>query len=239
GHTDDTMTTKTNFEAHMPYTFDVWGVETLGTPDLATLQQYDLIFLYENGVSGQSEAVGNAVYSYFMDGGNVVIATFYWQDRGAGYFDNTGWGNLETVDPFVSALINGEYGNRYSETCVLDTASMMTHPLTDGITSLSVPTYCGGVTAKPEATVAAYWTNGDPAIGYTELGQCQRIVGVTMFPPMENYGGFTGDFYKAFENAISFANNDCNQIPELGSVLAVGVAVIGALAGFFLLRKRA
>lgn len=190
------------------------------TPTLAFLNQYSTVLLYENGLFSNAANVGDVLARYVNSGGNIVIGTFYWQDRS----DNTsfrtpGWGGLEAIDPFVScsALVS-RCGSEYNSDR-LDRTSLVSHPLTTGVDSLYVDSYHGGVTAKEGTTVLAKWTDGVPLIGYRLGAAGQRIVAISVFPGYFDFGGYSGDFAKLWENAIRWSGT--GTVP--GSI-AVGLA---------------
>ncbi len=194
-------------EAHL--TFDTLDVSSQ-TPTVAFLSQYDVVLLYEDGVFANSLNVGDSVGAYVSGGGNVVLGTFYWQDRS----DNTqysahGWGLLETLDPFTAP-----YGSEYRPDS-LDVASIVPHPITAGVGHLWVDEFHGGVAAKTGTTVLARWSDecqtctagvNDPAVGYRIGSSGQRIVGISVAPHYPGTGGsYTGDFYRLWGNALRWA----------------------------------
>ncbi len=208
GGRDETAFIVSDFSAHMTDIYFEPYFANDYTPSLDYLLEFDVVLLFENGLFENSENVGNAVYDYVMHGGNVVIGTFYWQDRS----DNTkygsnGWGNLETIDPFTSDTQGCEYN--YDE---IDPATIVQHPITNGVSTLWANSYRGGVSVatKPETTVLAYWTTPnylgepDPLVGYKELDQ--RLVAISIFPAYGTHGSeFGGDFYTLWENALKWA----------------------------------
>jgi len=159
-----------------------------GTPTAEFLAEFDVVLLSENGSSGGTN-IGNALFDYLHAGGNVVISVFYWQDN---------FGALETIDPFADA------GSVYSAGS-LDPASIVPHPMTEGLTAIYSASYRGGVSARPETTVVANWNDGDPMIGYRTMDGGERFVAVSAFPASSKYTTVTGDFNRMFANAIRWA----------------------------------
>jgi hypothetical protein len=154
--------------------------------------------------------VGDTVAAYVLAGGNLVLGTFYWQDRSDNqrYPSNYGWGALENLDPFF-----GPYGSEYRPDH-LAVSSIVAHPMTAGVDSLYVSSYHGGVMAKPGTTVLALWSdacdlcqpdNQTPLLGYRIESQGQRIVGVSVAPQYVYYGGYSGDFIQLWHNVLSWA----------------------------------
>jgi len=170
--------------------------------------------------------VGSVVYEYVMIGGNLVLGTFYEQDRS----DNTlagwtpyGWGPLETIDPFTSDGVGCEYDND-----TLDVTSIVAHPITEGVESLWCDMYHGGVHAKPDTIVLANWTSPNylgeqcPLVGYRILEDNQRVVQISIYP---NYAYLNtsesvgGDFFVLWANAIKWAA----EAPYIGPQILKGL----------------
>jgi hypothetical protein len=189
-------------------TFDTINVQSQ-TPNVAFLRQYDVVLLYEDGLFDNAVNVGDSVAAFVQAGGNLVLGTFYWQDRSDNtVFDASGWGALETLDPFL-----GPEGSEYREDS-LDVASIVAHPMTAGLTRLFVDSFHGGVEAKSGTTVLARWSDAcdecpaagnTPLLGFRTGSNGQRIVGVTVAPGYPNYGGYSGDFYQLWGNVLRWA----------------------------------
>ena len=191
-------------------TFNSWDADT--TPSLSFLRGYDVVLLFEDGIFSNAPNVGNVVYNYVMGGGNLVIGTFYEQDRSdctAQVWTPYGWGNLETIDPFTSDT----WGCKYAADS-MDPTTIVPHPIMNGVSSLWMTNYGGGNSPKPGTTVLAYWTNPnflgqpDPLVGFKFVGS-SRLVHISIAP---HYGAvwtygihFGGDFYTLWENAIKWA----------------------------------
>jgi hypothetical protein len=192
----------TEFSSRMPgIELDTMDV-TVQTPTLAFLATFQAVLVYEDGLFANALSVGDVIYDYVQAGGNVVIGTFYWQDRSDNsVFGSPGWGNLEMIDPFLGPL-----GSEY-DIDDLDPASIVAHPLTAGVNTLSVTArgFHGGVAAKEGTTVVASWSDGVPLIGYRTEPGGQRLVAVSVYPAYEWYGNYSGDLYVIWENALRFA----------------------------------
>lgn len=195
------------------------------TPALdVLLANYDAILLFEDSVFVNATAVGNRVAEFANAGRGVVLGTFYDQDRSdaaAGAAQPHGWGALETIDPNTTDGVGTPYAVR-----TLASDSIVAHPLTAGVTSLSAlrgspGPYAGGNQAKSGTTVVAAWSQRnarggvDPAIAYRVTGAaCVIHVGIApqyaVVARFNTYGtDFAGDFYRAFANAFDFAASDC------------------------------
>ncbi len=194
-------TVASDFAPYMPdISFDTWDADT--TPSDALLDSYDLILLFENGHFSNSNNTGEAIYDWYMEGGRgLVLGTFYWQEPGYG----SGWGSLDDIVPMDPADRGCEYGGDS-----LDAGSIVTHDLTDGVSSLYCGSYRGGVKAANGASTVALWTTpnaeggDDPVIAY-HTNDGGRMVGVSAFPDYPAYGGCTGDFHTIFYNALLWA----------------------------------
>ncbi len=167
-------------------------------PGIDLLKQYDIVLLFMNGLFDESVALGTEIADYVNLGGNVVIGSFYWQGRSDGGLGSPGWGALEAVDPFAS-----DGGATYT-LVTLDTNTLVAHPLTVGVNTLtSTVGYSSGVTARSGTIVVASWSDGAPLVGYRVLSGGQRIVAVSLFPAAG--ASATGDTQALWENAVNWA----------------------------------
>jgi hypothetical protein len=198
-----------SFPANMTnLTFDTLDVASQ-TPGVAFLRQYDVVLLYEDGLFANAPNVGDSVAAYVEAGGNVVLGTFYWQDRSDNVvFGEVGWGDLEAIDPFL-----GPEGSEYRPDS-LDAATIVAHPMTAGVSELEVESFHGGVVAKTGTTVLARWSDAcdecpvgenTPLLGFRTGTNGQRIVGVSVGPGYPYYGGYSGDFYQLWGNVLRWA----------------------------------
>ena len=200
GGGNDLAYTKNAFLANMSgFSFDTHHVNSQGIPTLAQLQNYDVVLLWENGLFIGAQQTGNVVEQYVQAGGNLIMGTFYWQERSDSFFSRPGWGNLENIDPFTST---GGSENNYDS---LDNSSIAVHPLTSELASMD-GFYHGGVAAKAVTIVVANWSDGVPLIGFRN-DYC--IVDISHFPSHNRYIEVAGQFYKMWENALNFAGSGC------------------------------
>lgn len=191
------------------------------TPTYADLSAFDVVLLFEDEMFDNAPNVGSAVYDFVRAGGNLVIGTFYEQDRS----DTTGltpfgWGPLETIDPFTSDGIGCEYS--YDE---LNASSIVAHPITLGVGSLWCTEFHGGVHAKADTIVVANWTGPNdlgeacPLAGYRVLEDNQRVVQISIYPNYYYYDPvgteFGGDFYRLWDNAIVCASQALYTGPQI------------------------
>jgi hypothetical protein len=194
-------------------------------PPLATLlANYDVVLLFEDTTFVNATAVGNRVAEFANAGHAVVLGTFYDQDRSdaiAGTTTPHGWGTLETIDPDTTDGVGTSYAVR-----TLALATIVSHPLTQGVTSLAAlrgnpGPYAGGNQAKPGTVVVAAWSQPnarglvDPAIAYRTNGlSCLIQIGIApQYGVLTNFGtygtDFGGDFYRVWKNAFDFGAAGC------------------------------
>jgi hypothetical protein len=234
------------------------GIDVSSTvPALSTLlANYDVVLLFEDTTFVNATAVGNRVADFANTGRAVVLGTFYDQDRSDATGGTTtphGWGALETIDPNTTDGVGTAYAVR-----TLAPASIVFHPLTSGVTSLSAlrgnpGPYAGGNQAKAGTNVVAAWAQlnarglTDPAIAYRKTGlACVIHIGIApqygVLPTFSTFGtDFGGDFYRVWKNAFDYGAHGCRASPiptlsQWGYALMTGLMLaFGSVA----LRNRA
>jgi hypothetical protein len=167
-------------------------------PSLTYLRQFDVILLFANGLFDQSSVLGTRIRDYVQLGGNVITATFYWQNRSDSGLGATGWGPLESIDPFSSGS-----GQTY-QSATMNGSATVAHPLTTGLSVLASTGFRGAVTAKAGTTVVARWNDNSPLIGYQVLPSGSRMVAVSLFPASSGTAA-TGDVMTLWRNAVGWA----------------------------------
>ncbi|HEX9729898.1 MAG TPA: Ig-like domain-containing protein [Gemmatimonadales bacterium] len=201
---------RSEFGSRMPgITFDTLSTSTQ-TPTLAFLQTFDAVLMYMNGFPADQTAVGDTLAAYVGAGGNVIVATFYWQGGP--------WGAFSAIEPLVSIG-----GSRYVIDSVVPGA-MAIHPLTRGLDTLYA-FFEGGTTPAGDATVVASWNNGGPAMAYRVEGAGQRLLGISMFPAHGLYNGSFGDetWWRAWENALRWTSDGgASAVPGPALLVAGG-----------------
>jgi hypothetical protein len=230
--------TAADFNAKIPgHTFT--GVDVSATvPTLATLTtNFDVLLLFEDSVFANATAVGNRVAEFATSGHAVVLGTFYDQDRSdalSGTPAPHGWGNLEAIDPNTTDGVGTAYALR-----TLSPDSILAHPLTQGVTTLTAirgnpGAYAGGNQAKLGTTVVATWAQRnargepDPAIAYRVTGPaCVIHIGIApQYGVVANFGtygtDFNGDFYRAWGNAFAFGAARCTMGIIPGDLAQIG-----------------
>ena len=249
--------TAADYNTRIPsHTFS--AIDTSGAiPTLSSLtSSYDVLLVFEDSTYGNAPAVGNVAAAFANTGRAVVLGAFYDQDRSdaPASIPPHGWAALEEIDPNTTDGTGTPYAPR-----TLDTATMLSHPLTAGITSLSSAKFAGGNKAKPGTTVVAWWTQPN-ALGERDPAIAFRITGsacIIQFAIAPNYPvlgvtgtDFSGDFHRAWKNVFDFGANKCTpalaldpggnpaNVPTLSQWgLALTILLVGALAAFRL-RKR-
>jgi hypothetical protein len=245
--------TAADFNAKIPgHTFS--GIDTSSAiPTLDSLtSNYDVLLVFEDSTYANAPSVGNFVAAFAGTGRAVVLGAFYEQDRtdAPSSVSPHGWGALEQLDPNTTDGTGTPYVPR-----TLDTSSLLRHPLTAGITSLTSAKFAGGNSAKPGTIVVARWSQpnargeDDPAIAFRLTGNA-CVIQLTIAPNYAVIGvagmDFTGDFHRAWQNAFDFGAKKCTppyvvdaggdpaNVPtfsELGLILTVLLlALLGARA---------
>ncbi len=199
GDYDETAVVRAVLDAAVDVTADTTFFYVNQLPSLAFLSDFDVVLLFMNGLFDESASLGNRVAEYVAAGGNVVIASFYWQGRSDAGTGSVGWGALEQLDPFTS---NG--GATY-QAVTLGQVLQAGHPIMSGVSSIDSNSYSSGVSVKAglEGNVIAEWSDGDPLVGYANASLGQRIVGVSLFPAAGQAA--SGDVDVFWQNVVRWA----------------------------------
>lgn len=198
GDFDETAQVAAFLDADADLTADTTFFYINQLPELDFIAQYDVVLLFMNGIFDESVSLGNRLVEYVNIGGNVVVASFYFQGRSDSGTGSVGWGALETIDPFTATSGGATY-QPVSLGTVIDPA----HPIMQGVSALTSASYSSGVEAKGTATVIASWDDGAPLVGFSNGPAGQRIVGVSLFPAATQT--VTGDAQTLWINAVSWA----------------------------------
>jgi len=195
GDVDDNGSVIGALSAQMPEASFGSEFVVVSPPSLGSLLPYDAVVLYENGSYDHAAAVGDRIAEYVEAGGNLVIGSFYWQNRSDAGRGHPGWGNLEGMDAFSSTG-----GAVYGQGSLGDVSP---HEITQGVSAFSVSRWWGGVSANGGTSVVASWADGTPLAGYAVGSGGQRIVAISAFPGLMGGGG--GGLAKLWGNAVRWA----------------------------------
>jgi hypothetical protein len=130
-----------------------------GTPTLALLQQYSIVFAFSNNFWFDAVAMGDVLADYEDGGGIVVVSTFAFDSRGGWLLDGR-WvtGGYTPYNSTSSFNFNTNTAN------ITDPG----HPLMAGVTSLTA-FYRNPVTLTSGAASVAMWTDdSSSAVAYKE-----------------------------------------------------------------------
>lgn len=163
-------------------------------PSPAYMKTFDAVLLFSNYGSSRSDAVGDSLYAYVMDGGALTLGVFYNYHRSDTTITQY-WGELEAIDPFIGR--GNYYGN---DTLILDG----NHDLLNGLDTLATYYHAHNLRIRSGAKVVAFYRSGNPAIAYNKPNA--RIVAVNAFPAEFKYNAVTRvEFYRLWENALLYA----------------------------------
>jgi hypothetical protein len=213
-------------------------------PTKSFMDSFDVVMLFEDGNVNYSDSLGNNVHDYVMGGGNLVLGTFYWQDRTDGGYSSVGWGNLETIDPIMFKRSSIGVLNAYGQDTV-DVGSIVDNPLTQGVDTLISWNYSGGPdSARSNTTVVAKWKRRGIFIATNKPNG--RIVAVSLQPAdiylfhgagtAEHVGDFSkrtasADYYKGFykvwENALLYSAWGGVRVTTAASAQSITTNTIG------------
>ncbi len=244
----------TSFTANLTgHTFTAVDV-SVSTPTLAALNaSYDVVLLFEDGVFANSTNIGTVIAQYANAGHPVIVATFYDQDRSDAANPAVqpahGWGVLETLDPNTTDGIGvpTDAAGVPNATRTLNPASIVAHPLTQGLTTLFSQAYAGGNQAKPGTAVLANWSQPnarglpDPVVSLRMTGRA-CVIGVGIVPHYAALGtsgtNFGGDYYRLWQNAFNFAGANCGVIPIVPTLGEGGLVLLALLLAALAWRER-
>lgn len=209
------VATAADFTARLKgHTFTPVDVSTTA-PTLPSLTgNFDAVLLFEDGLFANAPNVGNVVAKFAELRRPVILASFYEQDRtGTTALPAHGWGALETLDANTSDGTGAAYAPR-----TLNPASIVVHPLTYGVSTLTAHQFAGGNRPKPDTIVLARWAEPnalgepDPAIAL-RITRKACVIHIAIAADYASYGTlgtvYTGDFYRLWQNAFDFAAASC------------------------------
>ena len=183
-----------------------------GTPTLAQLEQYNIVFAFSNNGWSDATGMGNVLADYQDSGtGTVVVGTFAYDNRGpwllAGRWVTGGY------TPFNSTANTNFSSN---------TATITSNCLTQGVNTLTA-FYRNGVTLTSGAVAVATWTDGPPAVAY-QTNNGHTGVGINAYLG-QNPMDFAGDWGHLIVNA-----GRCYGAPPCGTPSPTPTATATATA---------
>jgi len=159
-----------------------------GTPDLATLQQYDAVMAFSDGSFADPVALGDVLADYVDAGGRVVQTTFAFYEGGFGLGIDGRWG-AEGYSPFTYGPQTQGTNEYLGKVYNADHYTLRAVDSFDGGSS----SYRNVVGMTPGAERVADWTDGTPLIG--EVTSKNGVsVGLNFYPPSSD---IRGDFWNA------------------------------------------
>jgi len=165
---------------------DTFDLE-MGTPTLAELSAYDVVFVSTNWPILDANALGDRLADFIDMGGRVVLTMSSWID-GPFSWDVVGRFASGGYHPFVPADTRMHASKSLG---VFDAA----HPLMSGVSALSV-TFSSSPATTQGTYVVATWDDGSPAVAVKG-----NVVALNVLPQ----DGFVyGDRLPIFSNAVHF-----------------------------------
>jgi|SRR6478736_4596614 len=157
------------------------------TPLLSLLQEYDVVIVYSSTDYASATNLGNTLANY-VDGGGVVVPIAF---DGTSTSVNRTLGGRWITDEYRPWLPGPtvDFGNRSLG------AYDATHPIFQGVTSLSAWYRISDLTPAPGATLLASWDTGAPLVAVKD-----RVVGINARLGSEEW---SGDFAKLIVNAAN------------------------------------
>ena len=176
-------------------------------PNRAKLDSQDVVLYFTNNIQN-TEALGDSLYNYVMNDGNLLLGTFF------SYHNYTiNFGKLAHVLP--AKLVDRFSHEAYDTLAVKDEIEFLKN--VDTLISF----YGGGdFTLNEEAIELARWNNGDLLASYTEPKG--RVLLMSSFPTEPSYMPFLANdslllknFYRLWANAIRFTNSKTTLTSDL------------------------
>jgi MYXO-CTERM domain-containing protein len=199
------------------------------TPSLASMQQYDAVFVYSDTSFSNGAAMGDVLADYMDAGGGVVMSTFcFWNTHGLAI-----QGRIKTAG-YLPFSVAGQQSGVGLTLSVLDGS----HPILDGVSSLhggSSSYHNSSLSYSSGVSQVANWSNGQPLIGeWTPTAG--TIVGLNFYPPSQSV---RSDFWQTstdggliMANALTFAaGGNAPPVADAGGPYTVNEGSALALNG--------
>lgn len=169
----------------------------------AQLDTQDVVILFSNHVSN-TKAIGDSVYKYVMDGGHVILGTFYAQQAGS-QTSGQDYGLLETITPTYHNK------NAYRNDTLIVSGS---HPILTGIDTLITYYGAGSDSIQNGGEELLTWNNGETLLAVNE--PAGRLFNLSVFPSESRFNTVLKtasnsdnleNFFKLWASAIRFAHS--------------------------------
>ena len=174
----------------------------LGTPSLATLQQYDAVICWTNSTPQDTNAWGDVLADYVDAGGGVVVAVFANSTVTANRDIGGRWRNNPAYEVIVPRTGN------ISTASGLGTIHDPSHPIMAGVSNFTCSTCfrMNGTGLHPGATLIASWADGRPLV---VVGSNPKRVDIGFYPPSSDcvaaYWSPAGHGDEMMAQAVAFA----------------------------------
>lgn len=153
----------------------------LGQPTLDDLTDYDAVLAYHTGFTNDPVAFGDILADYADQGGGVAIAVF----------------GIDFSFGFAGRLLSAGYSPFTTASPASGTQMFLVPELPDHPLLADVVSFDGGpssfhhssLRARPGATLAATWTNGQPLVA-GKVTSNARVAGLNFFPTSDDVVGF-------------------------------------------------
>ncbi len=194
---------------------DTFNNDGGGTPTLALLKTYDVVFAYTDGGVDDSVALGNVLADYVDAGGNVVEATFGYFTTGIGIQGRWQTGGYKAMQ---------STGQTASSTTI-GTRQISSHEILAGVNTLTATFRNTGAPAAGVTRVADF-ADGNPMV-MTVPGKNGRIASLNFYPPSDGAAGQVGFWDDATDGARLMANACTWAAGNNVDVLILGAPTFG------------
>lgn len=197
-HLENDLEEMISFPSFMP-NFNIVIHNGVGTLTKSQLDSQNVVIYFTNGATN-TKSIGDSLYNYVMDGGNLLIGSFLvFEDID----DN--FGKLTDILPAKTTI---PYSYEAHDTLYVENETT----ILKGIDTLRLFYAGGNFIVNDNATVLARWNNGDMLAAYNEPNG--RVMLLSSFPTEPAY--YTNlrynipmlhNFYRLWANAIRYTHS--------------------------------
>jgi hypothetical protein len=197
-HLENDLEEMINFPSYMP-NFNIIIHDGTGTLTKVQLDSQDVVLYFTNGAIN-TESIGNALYDYVLDGGNLLIGSFFgFEDIDDNFGKLTDIMPAKTTDPYSYEAHDTLYVK--NQTTILK-----------GVDTLRLFYAGGNFVLDSSATVLAKWNNGEMLAAYNEPNGRVMLLSSfpsepAYFPSLKNNAKMLNNFYRLWANAIRFTHS--------------------------------